>query len=155
MVMKYVILARPSSLIVSDMKNLIARSGYEPKPIAELRELDDYDPTDVSAIVVSTALSSAVKESYGKVIERSMERFPGKPLFLASFASVKSTKLVAGDHLKKQNIPLRLLSLEELESKGWDPSNEALILTQKEISDPQKIPSISDLIKAVLLEQVA
>ena len=152
--MKKVILARPSSLIVKDMKNLVASTGFEATPIAQLSELSTIDPNDVGGIVISTALSSTVKEKYWEVIQRSVALFPGKPIFLASYASVRSTKITAGSHIKSTGLDYELVSIDEAKSGSFDSNKQILILTQKEISDPVGFQSISDLIKITLMSSV-
>lgn len=152
--MKKVILARPSSLIVKDMKKLIASTEFDATPITELAELSRIDPEDVGGIVISTALSSTVKEKYWEVIQRSVALFPGKPIFLASYASVRSTKITAGAHVKSAGLDYELVSIEETKPGSFNASKQILILTQKEISNPMMFNSISDLIKLTLMSSV-
>lgn len=153
--MKKVILARPSSLIVTDMKKLISSSGFEAKPIGELKELTELFPADVAGIVISTALSSTVKEKYWEVIKQSATLFPGKPIFLASYATVRSTKITAGAHLKDMGHEYDLLSIDEAKAASFDCDKHILILTQKEISDPIAFPSIQELMKGLLKSSVS
>lgn len=148
--MKKVILARPSSLIVKDMKKLIASSGFEASPINELKELTQINQDEVAGIVISTALSSTVKAKYWEVIKRSIALFPGKPIFLASYATARSAKITAGSHIEEVGNGYELLSIEEAQKLAFDPEKHILILTQKEISDPVAFPSISELIKKVM-----
>ena len=54
--MKYVLLARPSSLIVNDMQKLISATGCEPKPLSSIDEFENYNSDDVAGIVISTLL---------------------------------------------------------------------------------------------------
>ena len=69
LIMKYFLLARPSALIVEKMKKLVAATGASPIPLNQLNAINDYRSDDIEAIVVSTALSSPVKEGYTSVID--------------------------------------------------------------------------------------
>ena len=148
--MKYVLLARPSSLIVKDMRHLISSTGLEPKPMRSLQEFENYNEADVAGIVISTALSSAVKDKYWDVIIKSMEHFPKKPIFLASYSSVKNTKITACQRMKESNISRQLLSLDEAKAEPFDQEKHILILTQKEISDRIKFDSIKKVVSDIL-----
>ena len=152
--MKYVLLARPSSLIVKDMRHLISSTGLEPRPMRSLQEFDNYDETDVAGIVISTALSSVVKDKYWDVIKKSMEHFPTKPIFLASYSSVRNTKITAGQRMKESKIPMQLLSLDEAKAELFDQEKHVLILTQKEISDQKKFSSIKSIVSGILHTKV-
>ena len=148
--MRKVLLARPSSLIVNDMKHLIESTGCEPTPLTSLEELANFESAEVAAIVISTALSSKVKDKYWDVIQRSASAFPGKPIFLASYSSVRSTKITASQRLKDHGIGHELVSLEELDQIVFDNDKHMLILTQKEISDESKFPAILNCVKKLL-----
>lgn len=147
--MKYMLLARPSALIVNDMKRLVTKAGLEPQPLTSTDQFVKFDENDVGGIVISTALSSKVNEKYWEVIEKTRIHFPGKPIFLASFSTVEGTKLTAGNRLKEHGIELELKSIEDAQK---DPLNQdqILILTQKEISDMAKLPLITKLLKAIM-----
>ncbi|MEO9482935.1 MAG: hypothetical protein ABJG47_05795 [Ekhidna sp.] len=149
--MKKVILARPSSLIVTDMKKLVSATGFEAQPIGEIKELTRMNHKDVAGIVISTALSSTVKEKYGEVIKRSVALFPGKPIFLASYATARSTKITASSHIKNAGLDFELLAVEEAKSITFDANKQILILTQQEISDPVVFPSVCELMKSLLV----
>lgn len=153
--MKKIILARPSSLIVTDMKTLMTATGYEAYPIGALSELTVINQSEVAGIVISTALSSTVKEKYWEVIQRSVALFPGKPIFLASYATVRSTKITAGSHIGKAGLDYELLSIDEAKTTSFDPSKHILILTQKEISNVLEFSSICELVKKVLNTKVS
>lgn len=148
--MKYVLLARPSSLIVNDMKKLISSTGCQPKPLNSIDEFKNYGSDEVAAIVISTALSSKVKDKYWEVTQSSLTSFPGKPIFLASYSSVRSTKIVAGKRLKEHGIELELLSLDDLKSKAFNATSHILLLTQAEISNDELFPSILEKVNGLI-----
>ncbi len=152
--MKYVLLARPSSLIVKDMKQLISSSGCEPQPLRSLSEFKNYSSHEVAGIVISTALSSVVSDKYWDVIKKSILSFPDKPIFLASYSSVRNTKITAGQRIKEHNISMELLSLEETKTRDFSQKKHILILTQKEISDKMKFPAIKDMVTEILQAKV-
>ncbi len=137
------------------MKKLIASTGFEASPIEELKELTHINQNDVAGIVVSTALSSTVKEKYWEVIKRAIGLFPGKPIFLASYATPRSAKITAGAHLRDIGNGYDLLSIDEAQKMSFDPFNQILILTQKEISDTVSFASIRDMMKRILDARVA
>ena len=148
--MKYVLLARPSSLIVKDMKHLISSAGCKPVPLSSTEEFQNYSEKDVAGIVVSTALSSKVSEKYWEVVSKAAEHYAEKPLFLASYSSVKTTKITANQRLGENGIEHELVSLEEAEEAAFNPKKQILILTQKEISDEERFPKILHCVKKVL-----
>ncbi|WP_436514502.1 hypothetical protein [Ekhidna sp. To15] len=137
------------------MKKLVSSTGFEAMPITEINELTSIDEDEVAGIVISTALSSTVKEKYWEVVQRSAAIFPGKSIFLASYATVRSAKITAGAHIKNAGLDYELLSIEEAKSGSFDANNQILILTQKEISDPVAFSSISELIKRLLMSSIA
>ena len=147
--MNHVLLARPSSLIVNDMKKLMSATGHLPTPIKAIEELDHYAESVISGIVVSTALSSPVKEKYWEVISEVIKRFPKKPIFLASYASVKSTIVTAKARFMEFNIQRRLVSLEEV-NEQFSPEQDILILTQAEISDDARFEAILGIISRIM-----
>lgn len=153
--MKKVILARPSSLIVKDMKKLVSSIGFEAMPIAKISQLTEVNQEEVAAVVISTALTSTVKEKYPEVIQRSAAIFPGKPIFLASYATVRSTKITAGAHISGFGLHYELLSLEEAKNVSFDSNKQILILTQKEISNPTTFPAICELVKSIMKSPVS
>ena len=148
--MRKALLARPSSLIVNDMKHLIESTGCEPTPLTSLTELADFESDDVAGILISTAPSSKVKDKYWDVIQQSASVFPGKPIFLASYSTVRSTKITASQRLKDHGISHELVSLEELDNIHFSNNAHMLILTQKEISNESKFPSILNCVKKLL-----
>lgn len=147
--MKHVLLARPSSLIVNDMKKLMTATGMQPTPLASLEDIDTYSEDKIGGIVVSTALSSPVKEKYWEVIAKVIAFFPSRPIFLASYASVKSTKITAASRFKEYNIDRNLVCLDEV-SASFSSRKDVLILTQAEISDDSKFDQILTMIKSIL-----
>jgi len=147
--MKYVLLARPSSLIVSDMKKLMNATGLQPTPLASLEELKNYDEKQVGGVVISTALSSPVKEKYWEVIHEVILKFPNCPIFLASYATVKSTFITAEARFKEFNIGHRLVCLDQVD-ESFSNNKDILILTQAEISDDSKFDGILKTIKRIL-----
>ncbi|MEO9869706.1 hypothetical protein [Ekhidna sp.] len=132
------------------MRKLISSTGCEPKPLAGIEELANFSPEDVAGIVISTALSSTVKEKYWEVIKKAMQIFPDKPIFLASYSSVRSTKITAGTHIQQYEIPFELVSLDEVKLESFERKSNILILTQKEISDDSKFESILKVVKGIL-----
>jgi len=150
--MKYMLLARPSALILNDMKRLVKNVGLEPQPLTSTDQFHEYDDSDVGGIVISTALSSKVNEKYWEVIKKALAYFPGKPIFLASFSTVESTKLTAGNRLKEHDIDLELKSIEDVRQSTL-AEGEIMILTKKEIADMGKLPLITKLLKSILAER--
>jgi len=147
--MKYVLLARPSSLIVTDMKKLMNATGMQPTPLTSLEELGNYNEKQVGGIVISTALSSPVKEKYWEVIHQVTPKFPNCPIFLASYASVKSTFVTAEARFKEFNIDHRLVCLDQVD-ESFSKERDILVLTQSEISDVSKFDRILKIIKRIL-----
>ena len=147
--MREILLARPSSLIVNDMKKLMNAAGVQATPLQSLADLVNYFESNIAGIVVSTALSSPVKEKYWEVILRVVKQFPKKPIFLASYASVKSTKVTAAARFSEFAIERKLVSIEEVDS-NFSSEKDILILTQSEISDPSQFEKILAIVKRII-----
>lgn len=141
--MKYVVLARPSSLIITDMKRLIGKMELDPRPISHITELHAFKANEVGAVVISTALSSTIKEKYWEVVKKVRELFPGKPIFLASFASISSTRITAGAHFERESLDIELSSVDEINTDDFDPNRQMLILTQRELENTSLLSKIS------------
>ena len=148
---KRVLLARPSSLIVSDMKRLMGDANVEPVPLTSLDDLTSTDSAEVAGIVISTALTSSVKESYCRVLEIAMRVHPGIPVFIASFTNIKRTLIIVKSHLKEANLDMDVLTLSEAQAKGdIDYFKEVTIITREEISDPQLYPGTLSVVSDML-----
>lgn len=134
--MRKILLARPSSLIVENMKKLMVGLNFTPVPLMSIEELDDHHPSEVAGIVISTALSSTVKCSYTEVIDRTKVLFRHKPCFLASYASVERTKKIVHARLQQLNQPLRAISIAEAAHLSMvDFFQTIIIITNDEIKE--------------------
>jgi len=148
---KKVLLARPSSLLVNNMKRLMVSAHLIPTPLKELNGFQGLSSSEIAGIVVSTTLSSCVKEEYWEVMKMAHEKFNGMPKFLASFANFKRAKLIARSSFKENGLALEALSIDEAyESDFVDFSNHFVIITREDLEDPAKFNSSSLLIKKLM-----
>lgn len=133
------------------MKKLVSSTGFKAEPITKIKELKSINQDEVAGIVISTTLSSSVKEKYWEVIKLSASLFPDKPIFLASYATERSTRITATSHFKEASLDYDLLSINEAKSIPFNTDKQILILTQKEISDPIAFRPICELMKRLLM----
>ncbi|MDW3195080.1 MAG: hypothetical protein R8G66_22090 [Cytophagales bacterium] len=149
--MKYFLLARPSALIVEKMKKLVESTGATPVPLNQLHDASNYRSDEIEAIVVSTALSSPVQESYTSVIDYCWKTIGKKPTFLATYADLRRTKLIANSKFKSYGLDVTLLGLEEAmrmdEELDKDP---VFIITHDEIADPTSFPAALTALNTIL-----
>ena len=134
--MKKVLLARPSSLIVANMQKLMTTLGLEPTRLQEASELQQHERADVACIVVSTALTSTVNESYCEMVMKVRKAFPSKPIFIASFADISRSKLIVNAKLRESRCPMSLISMTEAaDQKLVDFSSHCILITNNEIKE--------------------
>lgn len=151
LIMRYFLLARPSALIVEKMKNLVTSVGASPIPIKDLREVDTQNKAAIEAIVVSTALSSPVRESYTEVIDHCWKSLGKRPTFLASYADLRRTKLIASSKFKSYGFDVALLGLEEaMKMEEEHDKDPVFIITHDEIANPSSFPMALTALKTIL-----
>ncbi|MEM9324411.1 MAG: hypothetical protein AAGA85_02090 [Bacteroidota bacterium] len=142
--MKRALLARPSSLIVENMRRFMTTLGLEPTRLNTADELHQYEADEVGCIVISTALSSTVKESYCEIVKKVRSTFPGKPIFIASFADIKRSKVIVRSKFKSGDCDIELLCMEEAARQvPLDFAAFCVLITNDEIkSDPALSESV-------------
>ncbi len=149
--MKYFLLARPSALIVQHMKALVQSAGYEPLPLTNLREVEKTEKSEIAAVVVSTALSSPVKESFAQVIDYCWRFLGPRPIFLASYADLRRTKIIAGSKFRDFGMQVDILGLEETRDLAeFDYRRQVFVITQKEIANSQQMPIALVAVKKIV-----
>ncbi|MFY0601122.1 MAG: hypothetical protein JXR03_15705 [Cyclobacteriaceae bacterium] len=148
---RIVLLARPSSLLIENMKRLMESASLSPEPLRSLEKMGEYNQENLAAIVISTAISSPVKESYCEVVERSKELFSGTPIFLASYANIRRTKLIAETKFKERGIKFELISTAEAKGLNvFDARKTIVIITKEDLEDEEKFLQTVDLVKKVV-----
>lgn len=148
--MKKVILARPSSLMVNNMKKLMAEIKVTPIPLGSMEELGNLSKAGVVGVVVSTALTSTVKMTYPEVIEYFNREFPEIPIFIASFTNFKRTKIIVESTLEKNGVPLSVVSLNQArQSDHLDFKSTAIVITNEDISESAHIANTKNAIQGI------
>lgn len=79
-----VLLARPHPMIVTEMRRFLEENDYEPLPLSELLEKPREDPRAITGGVISTSLTSKVREPVEEVARRLREWYPDLPLVFAT-----------------------------------------------------------------------
>lgn len=81
-----VLLARPHPMIVTEMRSFLDENGYEPLPLSNLAERPETQGRPIAAGVISTSLTSQVREPVEEVALRLREWYPDLPLVIATIA---------------------------------------------------------------------
>jgi len=153
--MKKALLARPSSLIVQNMRRFMTTLGFEPTRLSSASELSSYDSQDVACIVISTALTSTVKESYCQIVMKVKDIFPGKPIFIASFADIKRSKVIVNAKFRDATCNMTLLSMEEAWQLGEvDFGTHCVLITNDEIKEEPKLTQSLKRLRSLLAVSV-
>lgn len=151
LIMSYFLLARPSALIVEKMKKLVESVGATPIPLKNLFSVNTYNPDEVEAIVVSTALSSPVEETFTQVIDHCWKSLGKKPTFLASYADLRRTKVIAGSKFKAYGMDVDLIGLSEVMNLEEEQvHNPVFIITHDEIANPESFSVSLMAVKRIL-----
>jgi hypothetical protein len=133
---KRILLARPNSFIVDEMKRLIADSGYTPTPINDLEELMQYDTAEIGGAVISTAFSSTVKEDYHEVVKAVIEKFTGIPVMLATLIDVEAIRKAIDLKFEAIGLDFEMHSMEMAGAKGMlTPRKDMIIIQKNDIAD--------------------
>ncbi len=149
--MNYFLLARPSALIVEKMKKLVKAVDATPLPIKNLDEINSQKADEVTAIVVSTALSSPVKETFTQVVDYCWKSVGKKPTFLATYADLRRTKIIAQSKFEAYGMEVTLLGLgEALDRKDEPLINPVYIITHAEIANPDSFHQSAMALKTIL-----
>ncbi len=134
--MKKVLLARPNSFIVKEMKRLVSDCGYLATPLGDLDELSEHDASEVGGVVISTALVSSVTADYGEVARVTLEKFPGVPVMLATLASYESIRPALELKFEQIGIDHELRSMSSAgASEQFSAAEEMLVIQKSDISD--------------------
>lgn len=88
---KKILLARPHSFIVSEMKPFLERNGYQP---VKLESLDDIHPGKLGTIngaIISTAVVSSITAKPAEVLAALRKHYPALPVLFAGLTDFDST----------------------------------------------------------------
>ncbi len=133
------------------MKKLVDAVGATPIPLKNLFAVNTYKPDEVEAIVVSTALSSPVEESFTQVIDHCWKSLGKKPTFLASYADLRRTKVIAKSKFKACGMEVELIGLSEVADLDDEPfHNPIFIITHDEIANPASFSVSLMAVKRIL-----
>lgn len=132
MAAKKILLARPNSFIVTEMKKFISACNYTATPIADVSEFNNYNPSEIGGIVISTALNSSIKEEYAEVVKLASERFNGIPILLASLIDFDRVNASVNYNLGKSDLQYDLLSISTAAEKTFVNSKSDLIVIEKD-----------------------
>lgn len=90
---KKVLLARPHSFIVSEMKPLLEKSGFAPTKLDSLQALESGNLGPMSGAVISTAVISTISATADEVFTALRRKYPKLPVL---FAGLTEFSLVKG-----------------------------------------------------------
>jgi len=121
-----VLLARPNSFIIKHMKRLVEESGHLPIPVSKIEEIESVNSSELKAVVISTSVSSVVEETYFEVFNIIQDKFPQKPVFLASLTEVAAVKRAF-----IQNGQTKHLVLQSIDEAQKDPIENAILVIRK------------------------
>ena len=93
-VAKKVLLARPHSFIVSEMRPFLEKTGFTPVKLERLTDLELGTVGSLSGAIISTAVVSSVGASAEEVFAALRRKYPRLPVLFAGltkFPTMKST----------------------------------------------------------------
>jgi hypothetical protein len=136
MSLKKVLLARPNVFIVKEMKNFITEANYEPIPIANVSELDNYNPSEIGGIVISTAITSTVNEDYQDLVKIVKDKFPNTTVLLATLIDYDKISSIVKSRFKNINLDYNVLTIKEAsEKKRIDNRREIVAIQKSDLTD--------------------
>jgi len=91
-VTKKVLLARPHSFIVSEMRPFLERSGFAPLPLENLAALEAGTVGSLSGAIISTAVLSSVGASADEVFTALRKKYPRLPVLFAGLTDIPMMK---------------------------------------------------------------
>ncbi|MDE2083129.1 MAG: hypothetical protein KGI90_17420 [Burkholderiales bacterium] len=100
---KRVLLARPHTFIVNEMRPFLAAAGYVPVGAASLEQLAEaLGRPALQGAVISTALSSSINADAATVFRLIREKRPDLPVVFAGLADLDTVKVSALRAVKDQ-----------------------------------------------------
>jgi hypothetical protein len=128
-----VLLARPHDFVVGDMQRWVSDLGHTPVRLNSIDELRATPAAEVGGVVISTAVTSVVKATFGEVLDAARAAFPQVPLVIASLSSLASTR--DGFRVELARHALTLHTCDEAAS--WGQAKVALFVTPAELKGPR------------------
>lgn len=110
---KKVLLARPHSFIVSEMRPFLERNGYQP---VKLESMDDIHPGKLgtfSGAIISTAVVSSITAKPAEVLAALRKHYPALPVMFAGLTGFDSTlptlqRIVSNVHPSATILPFNI-----------------------------------------------
>lgn len=141
-----VILARPHSFIVNDMSKLMNDLDFVTQKLSTPMEFDSLNESEISGVVVSTAVSSDVKVDYEEIVRIAKNVFPKVPIMFATIIPIAQAKSGATLRFKKAVIDLEIKSLDEALENKLNPSNEILLIGKEDITDEKRYELTKEIV---------
>lgn len=140
-----VLLARPSSFIVNDMKRLMTEMGYRPTPISRLSDVGKMPLKEILGAVVSNQLSSSIPEDYKEVILEIKRVNPSMPVLLASL--VEFTGIEKGLRAKFEGTPFVFFAVHDVARKlVFNTSTDILVIHLSDITDEIRLKNTASVL---------
>lgn len=89
---KKVLLARPHSFIVSEMRPFLENAGFTPVKLERLTDLESGTVGTLSGAIISTAVVSSVGASAEEVFAALRRKFPRLPILFAGLTEFPTMK---------------------------------------------------------------
>jgi predicted RND superfamily exporter protein len=126
-------LARPNQIIVNYMRSLVLKTGCDPHPIQDLEEIYKIEESLIGAIVISTSVSSVVKQDYLEVLKEVLDKFPNKPVVLATLSSAESLEKVVSRSLLDWGVHRKLSDTDS--SQSLSAKLHIQVISKKDLTD--------------------
>lgn len=133
---KKVLLARPHSFIVSEMRPSLERAGFVPSALESLAALEAGGTGALSGAIISTAVLSSVGASADEVFVALRKRYPRLPVLFAGltdFAMMKGVvgRIVQALHLGADVLPIAAATESH---PGLGRDNVFLVLRKEDLA---------------------
>lgn len=133
---KKVLLARPHSFIVSEMRPFLERSGFAPAPLENLAALNAGSPGALSGAIISTAVLSSVGASADEVFAALRKKYPRVPVLFAGLTEFPMMKGVVERVVKALHPGAEVLPIETATEShpGLGRDNVFLVLRKEDLA---------------------
>lgn len=144
-----VLLARPNSAIVKDMRAALERNGFTPFSVETLEKIKTINRAGLKGVIISTSVVSTIKEPFYETFVVIRNRFPDIPVLFTTQAEsdrmaplVQSALKTVAPETIVHNFSPDLLNPSMLGSK-----ESVVLISKNDLINPDATPWVDGLLK--------
>lgn len=148
---KTVIIARPHQMIVENVKTYLKRNNYSPFRLEALSDLNKLEASDkIHGAIISTAVTSVVKESYQEVFIEVRNRYPNLPIIFTTIVNLEAmSELLKQSFIKViPDINFFYLNEEALRKNTFNPDKNFLLVDNKSLTDSKNTTLANEILNS-------